>query len=65
MVFRIRKWGLLQDKVIECWLIISMAYRVLAKPEFEVRAKDYARTAYRACVGEDETFKETYGKFHI
>lgn len=57
----VRKWGLMMDNNVKCWMLLSAAYRVVA-PDIELQAVEYARTSYRVCVGEDETFLDTYGK---
>jgi len=58
----IRRWGLMQNKLIECWMLICVAYHVLSQQSCEVQAYEYAKISYRICVGEDETFEETHGK---
>lgn len=57
----VKKWGLLTDTLVGCWMRLSRAYRKVA-PDLESQAEKYARTTYRMCVGEDETFEETYSK---
>lgn len=57
----VKQWGLMEDRLIECWMLLSGAYHLVA-PDLESQAKEYARISYRICVGEDETFEETYGK---
>ncbi|KAF8850697.1 SET domain-containing protein [Acephala macrosclerotiorum] len=57
----VKKWGLMMDRLIECWMLLSNAYRLVA-PDLEAQAEEYARISYRICVGEGETFDETYGK---
>ena len=57
----VKQWGLMQDRLIECWMLLSSAYHLVA-PDLETQAEDYARISYKICVGEDETFDETYGK---
>jgi hypothetical protein len=49
------------DSVIETWIHLWTAYAIVA-PEWCHRAEEYAKTAYRICVGEDVTFEETYGR---
>lgn len=56
----VRKWGLMDDGLAGCWMALSFAYHSLRLPELEGQAKNYARLAYRICVGEDETFDQTY-----
>ncbi|KAJ5324338.1 hypothetical protein N7476_002938 [Penicillium atrosanguineum] len=57
----VKKWGLMIDSVVGCWMILSGAYHVVA-PGLEAQAEEYARISYRICIGEDQTFDETYGK---
>ncbi|KAJ6019702.1 hypothetical protein N7522_001769 [Penicillium canescens] len=57
----VQKWGLMTDGVVGCWMILSCAYRELA-PTLASQAEEYARVSYRICVGEDETFDETYNR---
>jgi hypothetical protein len=58
----VKRWGLMTDSLTACWLILANAYHLVA-PSMEIPAKEYARISYRICVGEDETFDETYGGF--
>ena len=57
----VKHWGLMRDCLIECWMLLSDAYHLVA-PDLEAQAEEYARISYKICVGEDETFDETYGK---
>lgn len=57
----VRKWGLMMDHLVGCWMCLSRAYREAA-PDLEIQAEGYARITYKICVGEDETFDETYGR---
>ena len=57
----VKQWGLMVDHLIECWMLLSGAYHVVA-PDLETQAEEYAKISYKICVGEDETFDETYGK---
>ncbi|GAB1310474.1 SET domain-containing protein [Madurella fahalii] len=56
----VRRWGLMVNGVINCWILLRDAYR-LAAPDLVGPAEGYARISYRICVGEAETFDETYG----
>lgn len=56
----IKRWGLMFNSLIECWMLLSGAYRFVA-PDLEAQAKDYAKITYRISIGEDETFEEMYG----
>ncbi|RMJ29057.1 hypothetical protein PHISP_00137 [Aspergillus sp. HF37] len=57
----VKKWGLMADSLVGCWMILSGLYREVA-PDYAAKAKGYATLTYRICVGEDETFESTvYG----
>lgn len=55
----IQRWGLMQDSLAECWMLLATAYDQLSAPELAVQAMKYARTSYQICIGESETFEET------
>ncbi|KAH0832708.1 hypothetical protein FOPE_01435 [Fonsecaea pedrosoi] len=57
----VKKWGLMQDHLVECWMVLARAYSLVA-PDLEVLAIEYARNSYKICVGEDDSFDETYGR---
>lgn len=57
----VKKWGLMNDGVVGCWMILCLAYRELAQT-LESQAEGYARVSYKICVGEDETFDKTYSR---
>lgn len=57
----VQKWGLMTDQVVGCWMILCRAYQELA-PNLVSQAEEYARVSYRICVGEDETFDQTYSR---
>lgn len=57
----VKKWGLMTESLIGCWMVLSRAYREVA-PDLEAYAEGYAMTSYRIYVGEDEPFDETYSK---
>ncbi|KAJ5611683.1 hypothetical protein N7528_008788 [Penicillium herquei] len=57
----VKTWGLMTDGVVGCWMLLCRAYSQVA-PLLEAQAKEYAKISYRICVGEDETFDDTYGK---
>lgn len=59
--FRVEKWGLVMDDVVGLFVLISNAFAAMA-PSLLPQVDTYAKTAYRICIGEDVTFKETYGK---
>lgn len=58
----VKRWGLFQLKLVECWAVLVCAYEVLAPGMCET-AERYARMAYRMAVREDETFEET--PYHV
>ncbi|KAJ5559393.1 hypothetical protein N7513_001792 [Penicillium frequentans] len=60
----VNDWGLMTDGVVGCWMILGRAYCEVA-PGLEAQAEKYARISYKICVGEDETFDETYGKLSV
>ncbi|KAJ6178732.1 hypothetical protein N7519_009193 [Penicillium mononematosum] len=57
----VQKWGLMNDGVVGCWMILCRAYQELA-PTLASQAEGYARVSYRICIGEDETFDQTYSR---
>lgn len=63
VTFEVTKWGLVIDHVIEVFMHIFKACKTV-QPKLCEPVETVARTAYRICVGEDETFWETYGKFY-
>jgi hypothetical protein len=57
----VERWGLMTEGVVGCWMILCFAYRDLA-PSLASQAEGYARVSYIICVGEDETFGQTYNR---
>ncbi|KAL4795817.1 TPR domain protein [Aspergillus venezuelensis] len=57
----IKKWGLMEAAFIACWMSLALAYRGLGS-NFADTAEYYARITYRICIGEDETFDDTYSQ---
>ncbi|KAK2789309.1 hypothetical protein FQN53_002151 [Emmonsiellopsis sp. PD_33] len=57
----VKQWGLMLDTNVRCWMTLAAACCVVA-PDIVAQAEEYARITYRICVGEDETFEETYLK---
>lgn len=55
----VQKWGLMTEEVVRCWMVLCRAYQELT-PELASQAERYAKISYRICVGEDETFEQTY-----
>lgn len=60
-MLRVKRWGLMVDGLIGCWMILCRMYCDGA-PDLANQAEDYARTTYRICVGEDDTFGDTYSR---
>ncbi|KAH1539391.1 hypothetical protein KXX61_007222 [Aspergillus fumigatus] len=58
---RVKQWGLMTDSLVGCWMSLSHAYQQVA-PDLAPQAHEYARITYRICLGEDETFDETYAQ---
>ncbi|KAL4954649.1 hypothetical protein BDW69DRAFT_205064 [Aspergillus filifer] len=61
-VMIIKKWGFMESNSIGCWMVLSLAYRSLGSNLADA-AEGYARLTYKICMGEDETFAETYSQF--
>lgn len=59
--FAIVKWALLVDHLVETFLHIRTAFTTMGAREDSGRAKEYARTTYKTIIGEDVSFKATYG----
>ncbi|OJK04901.1 hypothetical protein ASPACDRAFT_49254 [Aspergillus aculeatus ATCC 16872] len=57
----VKEWGLIMDGLVGCWMILCRAYSDIA-PDLADQAERYARTTYKICVGEDETFESTYSR---
>ena len=55
---RVEKWGMLQGRVIRCWMMLAGAYLKIA-PQLVSQAVAYARLSYKMWLGEDETFDQT------
>ncbi|KAJ5781090.1 TPR domain protein [Penicillium paradoxum] len=55
----VKKWGLMMDGLVGCWMCLAGVYRK-RYPWLVAQSEEYARISYLACIGEDETFKETY-----
>ena len=61
--FQVEKWGLVIDHVIEVFMRIWKACQTV-QPELCTPVGEAAKTAYMICVGEADTFWETYGKWY-
>jgi hypothetical protein len=59
--FRVEKWGIMMEDVISMWVHLWNAYSAFA-PHLLPQAADCGKLAYKICVGEDVTFKESYDK---
>lgn len=59
--FEISKWGLQVNCLVETFLHIQAAFTVLGAEMDSARAERYAKTAYKIVMGEDDSFKATYG----
>lgn len=57
----VKRWGLMENELVGGWIALSRAYRLVA-PDLEPAARAYAKICYKICVGEDETFEETYAR---
>lgn len=55
----ILKWGMLDYRLVRCWLILARAYRIIA-PHLEHAARCYAMLFYKMVVGENHSFHSTY-----
>lgn len=61
--FQVKTWGLVVDHVIEVFMHIWSACQTI-QPELCGPVEMVAKTAYVICVGEAETFWQTYGKWY-
>ncbi|KAL2036485.1 hypothetical protein N7G274_010801 [Stereocaulon virgatum] len=59
--FDFEQWGLMEDCLIQIWIHLWTAYAQVA-PGLCKKAEEYAKVTYKICIGEDDTFDETYGK---
>ncbi|KAJ5291346.1 hypothetical protein N7478_000597 [Penicillium angulare] len=57
----VKTWGMMNDDVVGCWMMLARAYRLVA-PALQAQSVTYAKISYKICVGEDETFYKTYGR---
>lgn len=63
--FEISEWGLMTDYSVETFLHIHSAFNSMGAQMDLARAENYAKTAYKILVGEDDTFKASYGSLGI
>lgn len=61
--FRVVKWGLVLDHVVEVFVHARTVFRSLKALEDSKRAEEYAKVAYRIVVGEDTSFESTYSGY--
>lgn len=59
--FEVEQWGLMKDCLIQIWVHLWTAYAQVA-PGLCKKAEEYAKITYKICIGENDTFDETYGK---
>jgi hypothetical protein len=59
--FRVVKWGLVVDHLVETFLHARIAFKAVGAKDDSTRAETYAKCAYRMVVGEDVSFRSTYG----
>ncbi|TVY84556.1 hypothetical protein LSUE1_G000747 [Lachnellula suecica] len=57
--FRVERWGVMMDDVIGMWVHLWNAYSEMA-PHLLPQVAECGKTAYKICIGEDVTFKESY-----
>ncbi|CAO2647207.1 Nn.00g081290.m01.CDS01 [Neocucurbitaria sp. VM-36] len=60
--FRVVKWGLMMDHLVEAFLHARTAFEAIQGWENSKRAEEYARTAYKIVVGENTSFESIYGR---
>lgn len=58
----VEQWGLVTDNLVETWMHLAGAYVLAGTPQLVEAARAHARTSYAICVGEDETFDQTYDR---
>jgi hypothetical protein len=60
--FRVVKWGLMKDHLVEAFLHARTAFEAIGAWEDSRRAEGYAKVAYSIVVGEDTSFESTHGR---
>ena len=58
--FVVTRWGLVMDRLVQAFLQARDAFIAIQALEKSRQAEEYARTAYKMIVGEDQTFSATY-----
>lgn len=59
-----KRWGLMMDSNLECWMALSKTYSFVAS-DLAVLDRKYAKVSHRICFGEDETFEETCARYSL
>lgn len=59
--FSINRWGVLNDYLVETFVLLRNMFLVAKSGENAKKAGEYARTAYKMAVGEDTTFDKIWG----
>ncbi|KAG9247924.1 hypothetical protein BJ878DRAFT_552768 [Calycina marina] len=54
---KIDKWGLMNIQVMNLWMFIAICYDRGNREDLFASAVEYAKLAYRICIGEDATFE--------
>lgn len=60
-VFRVEKWGVMVDDVVKAFVCLWNVYWALQQVQNLDVVADCGRLAYKICVGEDETYTQSYG----
>lgn len=59
--FSISRWGMLQDHLVETFMLLCNMFLVTKAVSNSKKAGEYARTAYKMVVGEDASFDSVWG----
>lgn len=59
--FSINRWGMLQDYLVEAFVLLRNMFLVNKAVENSKKAGEYARTTYKMVVGEDASFESVWG----
>ncbi|OBT80180.1 hypothetical protein VF21_00589 [Pseudogymnoascus sp. 05NY08] len=59
--FSINRWGMLQDYLVEAFVLLRNMFLMNKAVENSKKAGEYARTVYRMVVGEDASFESVWG----
>lgn len=52
-----KEWGMVLDSVLDAWLYLMDTYRIVARG-LVGPTREYAKTVYKICIGEDVTFED-------